>query len=631
VDQALRSNRGPGTVARLGAANTYSADSKHDDYIRSWVGRRVAEEIAMIKTIRFENFKAFKDFAVHLQQVNVLVGPNNAGKSTILHAIRVAAAAIKFGRRRNPALTAAGGDSIWGYKIPASLIPISLANIHTDYQEIETAVTLTLENGNRMRINFYDGVRCVMRLEERGPATRTTAQFRKNFPMEIACFPTLGPLKEEEELRDEDYVERWQNSRRAHRMFRNIWYRQRSRFDSFQALVEQTWPGMSISPPELQGFAPAHVVMFCREGRIDRELCWAGFGFQIWLQLLTHLLAASEATTVVVDEPEIYLHPDLQRRLFQLLRGSGQQVVLATHSVEMINEAEHDEVVLVNRGRRTARRVADIDGLQNALFSIGSGQNIHLARLSRGRKILFLEGGDYRLLKRFAARSGKRALAEEVNITVIPIGGFTQRQKIEDVAWTFEKVLKADIAIAALLDRDYRCDEEIEDLLNSVRGAVPNFYILDQKEIENYLLSPRAISRAVQERMRDRGISDARVAAVSSETLEDMLLKCTDDLRPDVHGQLIAHRMRFFSGRTPKDPATVVAEAVKRLDEEWKTLDRRLRIVPGKQVLSALNLELQRNVQVSVTPPQIIRLIAPAEIGPDLEVILGELDQFATR
>jgi len=131
--------------------------------------------------------------------------------------------------------------------------------------------------------------------------------------------------------------------------------------------------------------------------------------------------------------------------------------------------------------------------------------------------------------------------------------------------------------------------------------------------------------------MRDRGISDAGVATVSSETIEDMLLKCTDDLRPDVHGQLIAHRMRFFSGRTPKDPATVVAEAVKRLDEEWKTLDRRLRIVPGKQVLSALNLELQRNVQVSVTPPQLIRLIAPAEIGPDLEVILGELDQFATR
>jgi hypothetical protein len=89
--------------------------------------------------------------------------------------------------------------------------------------------------------------------------------------------------------------------------------------------------------------------------------------------------------------------------------------------------------------------------------------------------------------------------------------------------------------------------------------------------------------------------------------------------------------MRFFSGRTAKDPATVVAEAVKLLDEEWKTLDRRLRIVPGKQVLSALNVELQRTLQVSVTPPQIIRLIAPAEIGVDLEVILAELDQFATR
>src|ERR1700688_4708081 len=128
--------------------------------------------------------------------------------------------------------------------------------------------------------------------------------------------------------------------------------------------------------------------MFCKEGRVDRELFWAGFGFQVWLQILTHLANSSDADVLVIDEPKIYLHPDLQHKLFHLLKATNKQIILATHSAEMVNEAEHDEVILVNKARKTAHRVTDIDGLQEALFSIGSAQNIHLARLSRGKKIL---------------------------------------------------------------------------------------------------------------------------------------------------------------------------------------------------------------------------------------------------
>jgi predicted ATP-dependent endonuclease of OLD family len=108
---------------------------------------------------------------------------------------------------------------------------------------------------------------------------------------------------------------------------------------------------MSIRPPERHGYAPPKLTMLCEENRLARELSWAGFGFQVWLQILTHLIGASAATTLIVNEPEIYLHPDLQHKLFALLRNS------ATHSVGIINEAEHDHVVLVNRAGHSAKRV----------------------------------------------------------------------------------------------------------------------------------------------------------------------------------------------------------------------------------------------------------------------------------
>ncbi|TYO62148.1 ATP-binding protein [Bradyrhizobium hipponense] len=54
----------------------------------------------MFKSIRFRNFKSLKDYTVSLRTMNVLVGPNNAGKSTILDAFRAMAAAHRYASRR---------------------------------------------------------------------------------------------------------------------------------------------------------------------------------------------------------------------------------------------------------------------------------------------------------------------------------------------------------------------------------------------------------------------------------------------------------------------------------------------------------------------------------------------------
>ncbi|HSU83606.1 MAG TPA: AAA family ATPase, partial [Thermoanaerobaculia bacterium] len=41
-----------------------------------------------ITSVEFRNFKAFSHFSISLQSLNILVGPNNCGKSTILGAFR---------------------------------------------------------------------------------------------------------------------------------------------------------------------------------------------------------------------------------------------------------------------------------------------------------------------------------------------------------------------------------------------------------------------------------------------------------------------------------------------------------------------------------------------------------------
>jgi predicted ATP-dependent endonuclease of OLD family len=80
---------------------------------------------------------------------------------------------------------------------------------------------------------------------------------------------------------------------------------------------------MQIQPPELIDIKNQILAMFCLERRMTRELYWAGFGFQVWCQLLTHVVRAAESTIFVIDEPEIYLHADLQRQLVSIARELG--------------------------------------------------------------------------------------------------------------------------------------------------------------------------------------------------------------------------------------------------------------------------------------------------------------------
>ena len=202
----------------------------------------------------------------------------------------------------------------------------------------------------------------------------TRNQFAKAYRLDIAVVPTLGPFEEDEEfLTEETYLRRWANSRRRHRLFRNTWYRKGpEEFERFKQLVEETWPGMSIKPPEISGYGPAYVVMFCEESRRDREIYWSGFGFQVWLQFLTRFLEAQDNSTMIIDEPDIYLHPDLQRRLFWLVRHRSTQSIMATHSIEIINEADPDDLVVIDKTRRVGKRISDIAGMQEAVENLGS-------------------------------------------------------------------------------------------------------------------------------------------------------------------------------------------------------------------------------------------------------------------
>lgn len=89
--------------------------------------------------VRFKRFKAFEDFTLDIRKLSILVGPNNAGKSTVLSAFRILSAGLKRAKNRN-AIFVPGllGESL-GYQVDLTAISIAEENIFYNYDDSEPA------------------------------------------------------------------------------------------------------------------------------------------------------------------------------------------------------------------------------------------------------------------------------------------------------------------------------------------------------------------------------------------------------------------------------------------------------------------------------------------------------------
>ena len=356
-----------------------------------------------------------------------------------------------------------------------------------------------------------------------------------------------------------------------------------------------------------------------------RELYWAGLGFQVWCQLLTYISRYRDADLLVVDEPEVYLHPEVQRHLLGILRDAKPDILLATHSVEILGEADPAEILLIDKAKRSARRLRDVEGVQQALENIGSVQNITLTELARNRRLLFVEGtNDYKLIRRFAKILGYPKVAAGIGLTAVASGGFGSWAKIKGLSWGLEKTLSSGLRIATVFDRDYRSDDETAALKGEMEkeGVLAHFH--SRKEVENYLLHPPALSRAIAAQVRRRFGHDA---ANVEANLDAALLSITDPLRADCSGQYVAGHCRFHR-HSGKDDATVASAATATFDQKWARLGTRLEIVPGKRVLSELRTWLQLEYDVTMTDYQILDAFRREDVAADLADLLVTLDTF---
>lgn len=265
-----------------------------------------------------------------------------------------------------------------------------------------------------------------------------------------------------------------------------------------------------------------------------RDLMVEGGGFLQWLSVFALALDPS-INVLLLDEPDAHLHASLQdhlvARLADLAVRGQKQILIASHSTEIIRAAPPETILEFRKGR--APRYLKLDAQKSGLLAgLGSDYAPRIDRLRRSKRMLFLEGtSDSAVLKTIGEKIGLPL--SSVWVEWLNSSGQKERRALY-------RELAAEVpglVAVSLRDRD---DEPpatvgpgLEDL--SISATILGFHARKwrRRHLETYLLWPSAIAEAagldpdeVEDRMRnEHGVAITRdnfVRADAPDAIKDL-------------------------------------------------------------------------------------------------------------
>ncbi len=567
----------------------------------------------MLRTLRLQNFRCFHDHTVTFHDQTVVVGKNNAGKSTIVEALHLVAAVVN----RQNATFSKPPTSLGIPKFHQCIVPsiahldLNLQTAFHRYGDPPAILTATFENASVVTAYLHkDGVHATVHNKKEWITTKH-AFLALKIP-HVHILPQVGPLQNEEAHLTEKHINDNYYTRLSSRHFRNQIHRSPDRFVDFKTLAENTWHGLRVQPIDRDTLA-----LLITDGDFTAEVGWMGHGVQMWLQTMWFLAKTPAVSTVVLDEPDVYMHPDLQRKLYRLVKARFTQAIIATHSVEIMAEADPSDILIINNRRVRSQYANTEPGVQILVDRLGGIHNVHLARLWNAKRVLLVEGDDLGFLKHLHNTQYPNA---EIPLDAIPnlsIGGWDGWAHAIGSNMGFKNAVGDRITTYCLLDSDYHNNTEKNHRYAQAEENGLNLHIWKRKEIENYLLDPTVIARTIKERTKKTPPTPEEVNAF-------LIVACDEekDTVLDAMAAVILNNDRAL-GLSGANKA-----ARRELKDTWET--HKLSVVSGKTLLSRLSSWAQTDYGISIGGVTLARAFRAAEIPHEVREVLTSIQEGTT-
>ena len=455
----------------------------------------------MLIKMTVRNFKRLQEVEIELGNPVVFVGPNNSGKTSAMQALALWGVGIRrwFEKRgsdtkleRRPGVTINRREL---HSIPHPSAKLLWHDLHvressrvdgkqqTNNVRVDIKVTGVSEGspwscGLEFDYANEESFYCrPLRLEE-GKSPRRMKVPETASAVQIAFLPPMSGLAATETRLYKGAIDVRIGEGRTADVLRNLCLEVLERESSdWDGVVQQIRDSFGVELNEPTYVAErGEVSMTYRERGCEFDLSSSGRGLQQTLLILAYM-RLNPGSVLLLDEPDAHLEILRQRQIYRLISeaasASQTQIIAASHSEVLLNDAAERDLVIafIGRPHRLEGRTSQ---LRKALAEIGFD---HYLRAEQTKFVLYLEGSsDLSILRAFARRLKKEEVLKVLDTPFVHFVG----NRLASVEHHFYGLSEAvpDLKGIALFDR---MDKPLTD--------TPSLRLMSWKkrEIENYL------------------------------------------------------------------------------------------------------------------------------------------------
>lgn len=490
----------------------------------------------MLTKLIVKNFKRFEQIDIELGDPVVFIGPNNSGKTSALQALALWDVGLKrWNEKRKGKAAPEKRPGVTINRRDLVAIPVPGANLlWRDLHVRDVKKIDGIQDTKNIRIDvIVDGItedevwQCGLEFDYANeesfhcrPLRLSEGKNPERMPIperaekvKIAFLPPMSGLSANETRLDDGAINVRVGEGRTAEVLRNLCYKistqKRECWVRMTDCIKSLF-GADLEEPEYIS-ERGEIRMGYRENGINLDLSSSGRGLQQTLLLLSYMYA-NQGAVLLLDEPDAHLEILRQRQIYQLLtdvaRENGNQIIAASHSEVLLNEAAERDVVIAFVGK--PHRINDRGSqVQKSLRDIGFE---HYYQAEQTGWVLYLEGStDLAILRAFAEKLEHRDAIEHLGR---PFVHYVCNHPHE-VKKHFHGLREAIPQLKGIAIFDQISSDSLTDL-----GAEGLTW--KRNEIENYLCYPETLIAYAEASALQNGAGPLFGAAESSRRVETM-------------------------------------------------------------------------------------------------------------
>lgn len=524
----------------------------------------------MITEIQVKNFKNIKDATINFSSINVLIGSNNAGKSSILQAIQffIALSQVtkrnsgRFWRFRNNMYS----TTLFVEQIPYSPTKDTYVLFHgNEPLRSKRDVTDPTENAIFFRIKEQIN-------EETNEAKITINKGRnKNitvkFEGEILCnkladlkslysmyVPGLAGIPYSEEYRSRGAVFQTAAKGDSNTILRNILYHlslDPKKFIKFKDDLSFIFKDIEIdigADLEVDGLINVNVI----DGGCKKPLDATGNGVLQAIQICAYINFFTP-TLLLLDEPDSHLHPTNQKILAQLLVqmvGRVDTILIATHSRHMVSALRNlARKIFIKNGTIVENNYRDYD----LLLDIGALDEYDTVQNPKIKYIVCTEDGrNTEMLTNILLASG----FNEDEFIIKRFNGSSNAIYAKFVA-DILRDFRSDLTVIIHIDRDGRSNAEVNEIVSKIQeDGKTKCFITKKNDIENYFCEVTHIEYILTRKKIDFSHNEIEtlvnecINSSIDESQNILLNRKINNAKPDARASVAKETLDYFNDHT---------------------------------------------------------------------------------